>query len=456
MLVTFSDIHLTDETTAVNVNSEAFTKILQKEIESSARNNQAKEIRIVLNGDIFDFVRTDYWLKTDKSERPWNGTLDLKTAMNNDSAKMDFHYCNILDLIMKTKSGKGFCAMLNSLSKKFKNDTPVRITYITGNHDRILNTSINLRNKIKEYLGEYTDSSIDFANEYLNAEDYSVLCRHGHEWDDTNFGIELYKYINNSGDYLSRFQRDIYNLQTIGEVITCELMSGIIYRVKQQSSDSAFVDSLKDLNNVRPLSDAFLWLYWYGVAISTQNKKILLSAFRDSMTELVNTGLSKLWDNIKAEVWLFSGDITDRFEQMLDLIQDLDFDSINKYVEVFKIFDNIFGTSKDDFVEGAMKEFKNRYYIEKDIQYILYGHTHEERHDYFYGNKEGKVKMYINTGTFLPYIQKTNDKKSFASAYQMTMVFIYRRDEDTEDGVPNKFPTMELWNGIKRKKYPAS
>ena len=32
MLVVFSDIHLTDESTAINVNPEAFTKILQKEI----------------------------------------------------------------------------------------------------------------------------------------------------------------------------------------------------------------------------------------------------------------------------------------------------------------------------------------------------------------------------------------------------------------------------------------
>jgi len=35
----------------------------------------------------------------------------------------------------------------------------------------------------------------------------------------------------------------------------------------------------------------------------------------------------------------------------------------------------------------------------------------------------------------------------------MTMVFIYRKDEDTDEGHNNEFPTLELWNGIKRKKY---
>lgn len=453
MLVSFSDIHLTDETTAVNVNPEAFTKILQKEIELCAVKNEAKEIRIVLNGDGLDFVRTDYWLNKDKSERPWNGTLDKKTAMNNNSAKMDLHYGNILDDIMKTKSGKAFASMLNSISKKFAGSIPVKFTYIIGNHDRILNTSLNLRTKLSGYLTSFKSYEIEFTNEYLNANDYSVLCRHGHEWDNANYGIEIYKYLNNKGDFVPRFDREIYKLQTIGEVITAELMSGIIYRIKAKSNDKKFIDSLKDLNNVRPLTDAFLWLYWYGTAIATQNKKLLLDAFKESLKNVLETELAKLWDKTKTEIWLFSGDITDRFEQLLGLIEDLDFDSINKYVEIFKLFDNIFGSSKDDFADGAMTEFKNKYYFEKDIQYILYGHTHEERHDYFYGDRDGKVKMYINTGTFLPYIQRTSDKKSFASAYQMSMVFIYRKDEDTDEGAANKFPTMELWNGIKRKKY---
>lgn len=453
MLVIFSDIHLTDESTSFNVSPEAFTKILQKEIESSANKNIANEIRLILNGDIFDFVRTDYWLQIDKSLRPWNGTLDKKTAMNDKADLMDQHYGNVLDAILKTRSGKEFIKMLNAVNKKFSDSIPVKISYIIGNHDRILNTSAFLRDKITDKLDSFSSASIEFVNEYLNANDYSVLCRHGHEWDDTNYGLELYKHLNNKGDFVPRFDREIYKLQTIGEVITAELMSGIIFRVKNNSGDKAFVDSLKDLNNVRPMTDAFIWLYWYGVTATSKNKEILIKAFKDSLSELLDTELSKLWDKLKTEIWYFSGDITDRFEQLLDLIEDLDFDSVNKYVEIFKLVDNIFGSSKDDFSNGAGKEFQNKYYIDKGIQYIFYGHTHEARQDYFYGDRNGNVKLYINTGTFLPYILKTRDNKSFASAYQMTMAFLYKRNEDTDDDIPNEYPTLELWNGIKRKKY---
>ncbi|MEO6695289.1 MAG: hypothetical protein ABIY50_00535 [Ignavibacteria bacterium] len=454
MLVIFSDIHLTDETTSTNVSPEAFTKILHKEIELSVVKNEAKELKIILLGDILDFVRTDYWQKLERSLRPWNGILDKKTAMNNDSSKMDLHYGNILDEIMKTKSAKSFIGMLNSLSKKFSSNIPVKINYIIGNHDRILNTSTSLKEKINSHLSSFTNVSVEFTNEYLNAADYSVLCRHGHEWDSTNYGLELYKFLNNKGEFVTHFDREIYKLQTMGEAITGELMSGIIFRVKEKISDPKFIKNLKEINNVRPLSDAFIWLYWYGITISEKNKNILLNAFKESLEELINTDLAKLWDNTKTEIFLFKGDITDRFEQMHELIEGLNFDQINKYVEVFKFFDNLFGTPKDDLMEGAKTEFSNKLCIEKDIQYILYGHTHEERHDYFFGDKDGKTKMYINTGTFLPYIQKTRDNKSFASAYQMTMIFIYRRDEDT-DGEPNKYPTMELWNGIKRKVYKS-
>ena len=55
MLTIFSDLHLTDESTAVNVPFQAFT-ILQDDIVSHAK-DKADEIWIIMLGDIFDLVR---------------------------------------------------------------------------------------------------------------------------------------------------------------------------------------------------------------------------------------------------------------------------------------------------------------------------------------------------------------------------------------------------------------
>jgi hypothetical protein len=60
--------------------------------------------------------------------------------------------------------------------------------------------------------------------------------------------------------------------------------------------------------------------------------------------------------------------------------------------------------------------------------------------------------MYVNTGTFLPLIERARDRRSFVNSIQMTMVYVYRADEDTERKAPNT-TSLDIWNGIRRKQY---
>src|SRR5262245_51475748 len=97
MLVPISDLHLTAEQTAINVSQGAFD-ILEHEIVGNAADRKADEIHLVLLGDIFDLVRTDYWHRKARdgtlpvAKRPWNGTLSPSTAMNVDpGVERQFH-----------------------------------------------------------------------------------------------------------------------------------------------------------------------------------------------------------------------------------------------------------------------------------------------------------------------------------------------------------------------------
>ena len=83
MLVLVSDLHLTDASTARNVNAEAFA-LMASLIRDTAARRRAREVHLVLLGDIFDLVRTDYWLRHDvpPDARPWGGTPDPRTAIN--------------------------------------------------------------------------------------------------------------------------------------------------------------------------------------------------------------------------------------------------------------------------------------------------------------------------------------------------------------------------------------
>lgn len=450
MLTAISDIHLSDESTSKNVSPEAY-KILQNEIASNAKDKNANEIRFILLGDIIDLMRTEYWQKVPDSERPWNGTIDLDTGMNNNLSAVEGHFNKLLDDIMGSDSGKAFIGMLDSLKNPIP-AVPVKITYVIGNHDRAFHNFESLKNNLKNRFQNIDE--FKFQNQF-DDEQYAVLCRHGHEWDENNYGFELYKELQeetgNPQGYVYKFDEKISKVMTIGEVITAELMSSLIYRANEKGADKSFIELLKDLNNVRPMSDAFIWLYWHASKLTMKNKRILLESFKESLNYVINCPFSKKWDEITKEFWLFSGDITDRFEQLFSFIEDKNFDQIAKYVDIYRFIDSKLPASTDDLYKGAKREFEMDAY--KKVQYILYGHTHEARHDYFYGDTGGKVKLYINIGTYLPYIQQAEDSCGFAAAHQMTMAFIYNTDEDRQNGDRNVYPTLDLWNGIKRKVY---
>ena len=65
---------------------------------------------------------------------------------------------------------------------------------------------------------------------------------------------------------------------------------------------------------------------------------------------------------------------------------------------------------------------------------------------------DGAARIYVNTGTFLPLISRARDGRTFASAQQMTMVFVYGEDEDTQ-GKRAGTTSLDIWNGTRRKLY---
>jgi len=101
------------------------------------------------------------------------------------------------------------------------------------------------------------------------------------------------------------------------------------------------------------------------------------------------------------------------------------------------------------YLEGAIREMNQ----EEDpaFQFILYGHTHVAKHEYLTGDLDGRGRIYVNTGTYLPLITLARDGRTFASARQMTMTFAYAEDEDA--GGKAGGPSLEAWAGIRRKQY---
>jgi UDP-2,3-diacylglucosamine pyrophosphatase LpxH len=99
MLVVISDLHFVDGTAGEqDVPWQAFENVFLSDIAELADHNNAKEIKLLLLGDVIDLLRTRKWLETDTEDRPWgkNGLKDIKEFDPQKGSKTEKHCCWIL------------------------------------------------------------------------------------------------------------------------------------------------------------------------------------------------------------------------------------------------------------------------------------------------------------------------------------------------------------------------
>ena len=447
MLVLVSDLHITDSTTASNVNPEAFDLLGAEMVDAAARRG-AREIHLVLLGDILDLVRTDYWHRRaiPMERRPWGGTLDPLTGMNADRG-IETQFQAILGAILASPTAHALGTMLTMLAA---GPVPFRVTYVIGNHDRVLWNFPSLRDAVRVALPQVTAFAAG-----VDSPDYGLIARHGHEWDEHTFGWRFRQDVLQPGERIGRFAPEAYRTMAIGEAVTAELMSGLVFHARDQGGSEALVDQLKEVNNLRPLLDVFAWLDWIGGGGLREHREMLHEALRRALEGLLASSLARAWDYLQTDS-LVSGDLVDRLEQARAVLLGPSFEAFRGRVEALQRVQRLVPAlqpAEDGLLAGARSEAVFQGALTPGgIQRVIYGHTHRARHDYFAADTDGTVRMYINTGTFLPLITRARDGRSFASAQQMTMVFAYRADEDRQ-GKRDGTTSIDIWNGTRRKLY---
>jgi UDP-2,3-diacylglucosamine pyrophosphatase LpxH len=461
MLLVISDLHMTDETTACNVHATAFG-YLRSELESAVRVRDAEDVHVLLLGDIFDLVRTDYWLRKGlpRQERPWGGKLNPNTAMNVDDARNEAQFQEILrDILKRDNVRYGLLDFLNNLPVG-KLGRPARVTYVIGNHDRVLHNYPSLCRVIRDQLPKV---DLQFATRFT-APEYGVFARHGHEYDALCHGWEFSNKVMRTDRSIDRFSQEAYQMMALGEVLTAELMSGLIYRTisrlpqagKRTPEQQELIRNLVEINNLRPTTDVFRWLAWFTRGKSNQIEQLLFECLIESLNDLLESSLAKRWDEIQVD-WIVSGDLTDYLVKLRAVLKAVS-TSESLRGALVDIVGNL-GRSgespvtEDELYLGARQEWKNL--GDDQYQYLLYGHTHDALHRCLSARTDGIVSMYINTGTYLPLIQRTDDGAGFYSEHRMTIAFFYKESEDSGGRVGNG-PTADIWNGFRRKLYAPS
>lgn len=448
MMVLVSDLHITDESTANNVNPEAF-ELLGTEILDAVERRGAREVHLVLLGDILDLVRTDYWHRSGipPAQRPWGGTLDPRTGMNADRDAVGGQFHAILGGILASATAQALRTMLATLAAA---PVPFRATYVIGNHERVMWNFPALQQAVRAALPEIGDVAAS-----VESAEYGILARHGHEWDEHSHGWRFRRAVLVPGEEVDRFAPEAYQVMAIGEAVTAELMSGMVYHARDQGAPAPLLNQLKDVNNLRPLLDVFAWLEWIGGVRDPEHRRMLHDSLRLALDGLLGTSLAHQWDRVQPD-YLVSGDLVDRLEQARALLLGPDFDSFRGRVGWLTRLQRLLPAllpATDRLLAGARSEtvFQGEP-TPGGIQRVIYGHTHRARHDFFSASPDGAVRMYVNTGTFLPLITRAADTRSFASALQMTMVFAYGPGEDTQ-GKREGTSSLDIWNGARRKLY---
>ena len=434
MLVVISDLHFVDGTAGKHdLRPAAFEDVFLCDIMALAKQNGAKEIKLLLLGDIVDLLRTTQWFAVDMADRPWgdHGLGDWEHFDPGTGSATERCCRKILgDIITRNQATfelfKGFKERLAPL--------PVELIYVPGNHDRLVNCYPTLRDRMKEELGlTVTGSTVDgdpngndwrYRN-FCALPEYGVFARHGHEFDRFN-------YAGNGKDDTKGHLK-----LSIGDVITTEIVAQLANLLKQKlqslppGASDEILPVIYDIDNIRP------WTSILGFLVTKFKNNALGWKAVGEAIETIAGNLDKIRF---AREWGWSHSLSELFGPW-------------KRIEDFLKKGAAAAPSEDGYADDARDDLV-LLHADKGFRFILYGHTHEPRqipldHD----SVTRTDSIYINTGTWRPRIVKVDGPdEEYVNLKTMTYAVFYREDEDPAHKEAGTV-SFDVWTGWESKRY---
>lgn len=474
MLVVISDLHFVDETAGKhNLPVEAFSEVFLSSIITLAVDKGAKELKLLLLGDIPDLVRSEQWFMEEEIDRPWgaNGLADLReprpgslteqrclnilgqlpnSGLREDVPKDTILYCNWDTFAF-------FRELPELINAYFTEQIPVELIFIPGNHDRLVNVYPSVRDALQKMMGlRVSEGNVVgdpagtwwYRYDYLN-EEYALYARHGHQFDPFNYA--------GSENYAGRSD----NLAApIGDVISTEFAVALPYTLRQIKDrhpcvDEDLIEALKDVDIIRPVSRILEWLYF---RVRREDDPKIRQALDETVDIVVKQFLDLQfvqtwhsdetgWDTLFR--WASKGPLGWLFNQILKFTNVVSLAGLFLPI-IMRVADS--DEAREQYVVGAFGEAMGR--ENPNVRYLVYGHTHTASVHPLDG-AGGRELMYVNAGTWRNRIFRTIDldrEADFVALKQMTYAVFYRADEDAgskQEGTVS----FDIWTGNKQKYY---
>ena len=439
MLAVISDLHFKEQDNILDGNRNLDPDVYHRLIEAlliEVLRCRAKKMDLVLAGDIFEIGRSIVWLE--KGKRPYveNPRLTADRTLENIALE-------ILHKITAKGRNPRVYDSLSAFRRLSDFPVPVKIHYIPGNHDRLLNATGLLRKKTRETLG-MGSSEKPFKNQLL-FNNPNVLVRHGHEYDKFNFSETLLPLKCIPLHPASTIGDNPYDWPCFGDMVTIEVAARMpweffkLYRKEIESKDGLHEKiylRMLDFDDVRPkaailpflfatpdVSEANIWKTVRPVmsiiADELKNNPDFHQLLKNSPLRTVDKAMGLAFTQI-----LCRPKMAGRFRRLVK--------------RGFRLYSNV----PSDIVKVfAMKEEV----ISKGIVDLLVcGHTHAPQIGLVH--RTDRERYYINTGTWRGVIPAIPDNRGFGRMKTISYVTIYSKDEK-RDQKENKTLSFEFWSG---------
>ena len=454
MISVISDLHFEEEASDIipgadghqplvfrrNLDSDVYRSFIARMAEEALA-RKVKDFQLVIAGDLFDFNRTVLWFRDEL--RPY---VELGKVDDRLEAKV----LSILEATVAEQPVKEALDALRLLSKgkyrdgKKERDFPaksVKLHYIAGNHDRLSNATKKIRKRIRELLGL---KGSDRFPKTLLCEDPDALIRHGHEYDRSDFAIDL------SNE--KRIPLDIpdkaYAGANFGDFAAIDVAVRLPYLFRRQYGDRQILTDriltklylrLLQFDDVRPQSDFLDYMVddSDGYFTAQQAWERLIPVVKQVLDEVHDHPFFVHWVNKLGRPWSSL-----EIEAARALLKTSLWDNNLVREGAQKLSQILMGSGTDDGPElFAMREEA----IQKGkIRLVVAGHTHSPQMSLIRTDSSSD-RFYINTGTWRECIPATPDRRNFGAVKALTFVLLFKESEHPDKtGVRGSF---NYWTG---------
>lgn len=445
MLVTISDLHLTDGSSGATISAGAFrifaSRLRDLAVAASYRADGSyrpvERIDLVLLGDVLDLIRSRQW-NDRPGVRPWGNPqepefVETVTRITSDILRHNYEALQVLRGLSETG---GVTVQPADRSGRPVVDAaglpvPVQIHYMVGNHDWFYHLSGPsydiLRQALVRHMGLANRPHEPFPHDPVESDEllaimrrHKLLARHGDLFDPFNF----------EGDR---------NGSSLGDAMVIELLNRFALEVETRLSDelpAATLAGLRELDNVRPLMLIPVWID--GLLERTcslpAQRKLVKRVWDDLADQFLAIPFVRARDTWRP------GELVDGMERLLRFSRRL---SIDWASAIMNWLNQLRAATPQSFYRHALAEqdFRNR-----RARHIVYGHTHHAETvplDASYADTYVLNQVYFNSGTWRRVHRQTQlaaDEHEFIATEVMTYLTFFQNDE--RGGRP-----YETWSG---------